>query len=320
MKTIRLTEQIPDEDISRLDGKMLDSTMFDRVITEDCDVLTPEGNVLLKFRKNVIPAEMCERTFSIWELAATPTDNRGMAAGAVEIGSDGKIKGMRKEHGKVIPGEPGATRVKFLKKDGTVAKKTVAKTVNSGIVGFVDGNSRFPYCRQTAFTGSEFDKYKECLPLVSVVSNLFKELLPDRWQAQNEYWKRTNEAFRIPDSVFSTVTCNLNFRTACHTDQNDLIQGFGVMCAMRKGRYTGGYTVFPKYKIAVDMQTGDLLLADVHQRHSNSEIFGITGTYKRISLVMYYRERIALCGSPEQERMKAIAKTESTYTRQDALL
>ena len=113
MKTIHLTEQIPDEDVVRLGGQMLDSTMYDQVITEDADVYTPEGNVLIKFRKGVIPIEMCEKTFPIWEEAATPTDNRGMAAGVPEIGEDGKIKGLRKEHGKVLPVEPGKTRVRF---------------------------------------------------------------------------------------------------------------------------------------------------------------------------------------------------------------
>jgi len=315
MKIIHLTEQMPDEDVERLGGTMLESSAYDTVITEDADVYKPDGTPLIKFRKGVIPVEMCLKTFPIWEEAATPTDNRGMAAGAPEVGEDGKIKGIRKEHGILLPMEPGSTRANFLKQDGTVAKKTVAKTVHSGIVGYMNGNTRFPYCRTTAFTGNEFEKYKQCLPVMQVASEEFRRLMPERWAVQHEYWKRTHPAFRIENTVFTTVTCNFNFRTACHQDKGDLKEGFGVMTAMQKGRYKGGFTIFPKYRIAVDMRTSDILLADVHEWHSNSEMIGIPGTYKRISLVFYYREKIAACLSPEEERLKAIQNTEATYEK-----
>jgi hypothetical protein len=317
VKVISLTEALPDEDVERLGGTFVDSTMYSQVITGDTDVFTPEGNVLLKFRKNVIPIEMCEKTFPIWELAATPTDNRGMAAGAPEIGSDGKIKDLRKEHCKVLPFEKGATRVRFLKQDGTVAKKTVAKTVNSGIVGFVDGNSRFPYCRLTAFNAQHMDQFNSCMPLIVLVDRLFSELMPERHKAQMEYHNRTSDDFKIPSTSFTTLTVNKNFRTAIHSDKGDLECGFGVMTAMWKGKHRGGFLCFPKYRVAVDMQTGDLLCANVHCLHGNDEIKGITGTLTRISLVFYYREQVAQCGTAEEERLKAIAKTESTYAKQD---
>ena len=312
---------MPDESIEPLLGQFIGEECYDILVQEDCDVFKPNGEPLLKFRKGVIPAEMCRLTFPVWQLAATPTDNRGMAAGAPEIGSDGKIKGMRKEHGKIIPAEPGKTRMKFLKKDGTVAKKTVARTVNSGIVGYMDNrDSRFPFFRLTAFNADHLDQFNLAMPMITLVDRLFAQLMPDRHKAQMEWHDRTNKDYKIAGTSFTTLTVNANFRTACHRDKGDLEQGFGVLTALRQGNYKGGYLIFPKYRVAVDMQTTDLLCCDVHTIHGNSAMIGIPGTFNRISLVFYYRKLIANCGSAEQEREKAIHKTERFYEKQGELL
>lgn len=321
MKTIHLKEQLPDEDVELLLGQFVGEEAYDTLIQEDCDCFKPDGTPLLKFRRGVIPVEMCETTFPIWELAATPTDNRGMAAGAPELNADGTLKGLKKEYGKVITtGKAGATRFKFLKQDGTVAKKTVAKTVRSGIVGSMDNHdSRFPYCRLTAFSAQHMEKFNLCMPLITMVDRLFAELMPDRHKAQMEWHNRTSQDFKIPGTSFTTLTVNMTFRTAAHRDRGDLEQGFGVLCAIRKGNYRGGYLIFPKYRVAVDMQTTDLLCCDVHEVHANDKMTGIPGTYKRVSLVFYYRKLLASCGTAEQEREKAIAKTEAHYRKQGEL-
>ncbi len=241
-----------------------------------------------------------------------------MAAGIPEIGEDGKIKGLRKEHGEIITNSlvtangKGRTRVKFKKQDGTISKKTVAKTVLSGIVGFMEGNPRFPYCRLTAFNLQHMDQFNECMPYIRLIDEKFKDLMPDRWQAQMEWQTRTSEDFKIAGTSFTTITVNKNFPTAVHKDAGDLKQGFGVMSCLRSGpkglsdtTYKGGYTIFPKFKVAVNMTNGCICCADVHEWHGNLPITGIPGAYKRVSLVFYYREKIANCGSAEQERQRA---------------
>jgi hypothetical protein len=141
--------------------------------------------------------------------------------------------------------------------------------------------------------------------------------MPERHRAQMEYYSRTSGDFRIPGTSFTTVSVNKNFRTAIHRDVGDLKQGFGVMTAFRRGNYRKGYTVFPKFRTAVDMQTSDLCLADVHEWHGNDEIVGLPGTYVRVSLVCYYQEKLAQCRSAEEERLRAILTTEETYQKQD---
>jgi hypothetical protein len=290
VKIIRLKESLPDEDVARLGGQMIGDDSYDTLINYDADVYTPEGEPLVKFRKNVIPAEMCKLTFPIWNKAATPTDNRGMAAGGRDI--------------------------QRTKKDGTQQKRTRTKEVLSGVVGFMDKNTTYPYCRLTAFNMNEMERFNQCMPMITFIGEKFRELMPDRWQAQMEWHNRTSKDFRIPGTPFTTITVNANFRTACHKDQGDLEQGFGVMTALRSGNYKGCYTVWPKYRLAVDMQTADILLANVHHWHANTPMHGIPGTFKRISLVLYYRKKIAECGTAEEERLKAIGRTEAHYQKQ----
>jgi hypothetical protein len=316
MKIIYLSESLPEEDVGRLGGKMFDHTMYDWIVNEDTDIFKPDGRPLLKFRKNVLPAQMIRDTFEIWEEAATVTDNRGMAAGLPEIDSEGKVKGF----GKKAYLADGSSRFTPLKKDGTARKRSVANRVNSGLMGYVDGhnNPRFPYCRMTAFNVNNMEKFKACMPLLQTIDRLFAELMPEQHKAQMEYHTRSSDDFKIPGTSFTTITCNRNFRTAIHCDKGDLKQGFGVMTAMWKGVHKGGFLGFPKYRVAVNMQTCDLLLADVHEFHGNDEIKGIPGMWTRLSLVCYFREAIASCSNAEQERLKAIEKTENLYARQDA--
>lgn len=327
MRTIQLKGERPDDEIELLAGSFLDDSHYDTLVDADCDVLKPNGEVLMKFRENAVPPELCELTIPIWDKAANPTDNRGLAAGAPEIGEDGFAKTnegrVRILNADAKTTKLGAvrTRFQFLKQDGTVSKKTVAKTVNSGIVGFMDGNPRYPYCRLTAFTMAEMDKFNQCLPVLQILDAKFKELMPERHAAQMEVYGMSSKDFLIPGTSFSTITVNKTFRTAVHTDQGDLKRGFGVMSCFRKGEYTGGYLIFPKYRVAVNMTTGCICCADVHSYHGNSEMVQKNPfkPFKRISLVCYFREKITTCGTAEQEREKAEGKQIARFTKQGEL-
>jgi hypothetical protein len=72
-------------------GKFLDDSAYDLLIDEDTDVYKPLGpgdgdvrderNILLKFRKGVIPQKMAREGYDLLETGATMSDNRGVAAG-----------------------------------------------------------------------------------------------------------------------------------------------------------------------------------------------------------------------------------------------
>ena len=125
---------------------------------------------------------------------------------------------------------------------------------------------------------------------------------------------------KIPDTSFSTVTINRNFRTALHRDAGDFREGFGNLTVIEQGAYHGGYTVFPQFGLGLNLRSGDFVAMDVHQWHSNTPIYetdedkqhnetiesdfkdnpevgtvGLYQKYTRISFVCYLREKIATC-------------------------
>lgn len=260
--TIRAKKELGDDEAAALAGTLLTDDAYHTLIDRDCDVTGPDGEFLLRFRKKVLRADDCYTAWKNLRSAATQSDNRGIAAGVFE-------------ESEIRPniGKRSGVRYYQAKPDGTISNTNRAKTVNSGIIGFFDRNPRIPYCRQTAFNIQKGDQFDD----------------------------RTSPDFLIPGTVFSTITVNKNWQTAVHQDAGDLRAGFGVLTALRAGRFTGGYFCLPQYGVAVDMDSTDLLLANVHEWHGNTPIKPIDLRAERVSLVFYYREQMAECGSALEE-------------------
>lgn len=301
MQRIRLkqTECLTDKQASALAGRQLAANSYERLINYDCDVLKPDGSILLKFRRNVLDPDL---VFSAWRNlrdAAVETNNRGLAAGTLE--DEGGLPG---------------TRYRRMKKDGTISKTTYANVVNSGTMGFINDSPRNPYCRTTVYSLENQDKFHAAYPFIQAVDRVFAAEMPDRHAAQMMRVKETHPAWIIHNTSFSTITVNKNWQTAVHQDKGDLPEGFGVLCALRAGSpFDGCYLCFPKFKTAVDMNNGDVLLCDVHEWHGNTPFIGIEGLYERISCVFYYRAGIIKCASPEEELAKAQSITEQRMNK-----
>ncbi len=300
MRTIRLRGSLTDEATDTLSGEFMNETHYDTLLTEDADVIKPDGSILLKFRKGRIPEELCKVAHAVLRDAAQSTTNRGMAGGKVKLSEVGREAG-----------EVGSVRYYPKKKDGTISKTNHANPVNSGIIGYFDRQVRFPYCRQTAFQMDNPEKIGKAMPFIQAVNEVFKTEAPDRYENQRAMIEKTHPDFYLHDTVFTTVTVNRNFQTAVHKDAGDLKTGFGVMAALRWGEYEGGYLVFPKFRVAVDMRTSDVLLADVHEWHGNTAIKGTPGRYERVSCVFYYREHMSACKSAKEEldRYRSLSAT-----------
>jgi hypothetical protein len=71
------------------------------------------------------------------------------------------------------------------------------------------------------------------------------------------------------------------------------------------GDYTGGFLIFPQWRIAVNMMRSDVLLFSSSDWHGNSPIFS-EGPYERISIVCYYRLGMLECGTAQEELAKAL--------------
>lgn len=263
---------------------------FDMLITDDCDAYDQYGNLLARFRKGVLPL------------------------GTLKLGVDSFKKAIGQSHNR---GDSAGGYFHETKTDGTLSKARMSAAVESGIVGALEGGGLNPFCRLTAFTSAYFETFKQGIPFVQAVDDLYKELVPDRWKIQREYAKATNRNYIIGNTSFSTVTVNKNFRTAVHQDRGDLSKGFGNLIAYREGDWTGGYFCLPQFRVAFDLQNTDVLFVDVHQFHANTPFYfdkiaqaGLKemtewpSDYLRISFVLYYREEIIHCPSPTNELKK----------------
>ena len=209
----------------------------------------------------------------------------------------------------------------LIKKQGGISKMKVNNQVASNPIGFYEAGKNFADlpCRLTHFTRTNFEKYNNGLPFIQKIDQLFKRLIPDAHERQLE---RANlkSHLKIPKTCFSTVTINRNFRTAMHRDAGDFKGGFGNLTVIERGKYHGGYTIFPQYGVAIDLRNNDFVAMDVHQWHCNTPLYeteedkkfnetmepvfkdnpevgtaGIYENYTRISFVCYLREKIAKC-------------------------
>lgn len=162
-----------------------------------------------------------------------------------------------------------------------------SNAVHSTVAGYIDSpNNKLP-CRLSQFSKVHFDEYKEGIPMINSVNELFKATIPERYALQ--YDKATKTEFRIKDTAFTTVTINYNFQTALHVDKGDCKEGFGVL-VVSGDEECGGYLLFPRYDIGVLVKTGDVLFMNVHEYHCNSEV-----KRERMSFVFYLRNRLLDC-------------------------
>jgi len=179
---------------------------------------------------------------------------------------------------------------------------TYGTAVNSGIAGWFDRYPRIPYGRATSYTANSFDKFKMSYPFLQHLATGFKQLLPQRYAAQMEAASKVDPAFLVPETPFTTITVNKTFRTAAHYDAGDLNTGLSNLLTLSNdGNYTGGYLIAPEYRVAVNVRPGDLLLINNHEvMHGNTPIECAEGS-ERVSLVVYFREKMLELGSKEYE-------------------
>ena len=306
-----------DEESKQLEGQWIDESFLKiPVIRENTDVYYMENGkrkLLLKFRRNCISSPLIRTGWKSYKDLAKPSRGRGASAGPIATDSAYWKKRNLVKTNKWSTG--------YLKEDGTESKMKVNNQVASNPIGFYESASNFCKlpCRLTHFTRTNYDKYQEGLPFIQRISDMFQKLIPDSYAKQLEK-ANLKPHLKISDTCFSTITINRNFRTACHKDAGDYKDGFGNLTVIERGKYHGGYTVFPQFGVGVDARSGDFLAMDVHQWHSNTPMYetkedrifnqqmdsvfkdnpdvgtaGIYEKYTRLTFVCYLRDKISKC-------------------------
>jgi hypothetical protein len=171
----------------------------------------------------------------------------------------------------------------------------------------------------TGYTRRGLKQFLHGIPYLEAIDAQFKKLVPDAHKKQLAAVSK-KPMYQISDTAFSTLTVNMNFRTALHKDAGDYSEGFGNLSVIEWGKYHGGETLFPRYGVGFNLRTGDFVAMDVREWHCNAPIVetkedaeynktlpdirtrdattGVIGSqerYQRISFVCYFREKLEEC-------------------------
>lgn len=319
---IYVNKIISDKEIKDLEGNWIDKSYIKKngLINKDTDVLIKEKNkdiVIAKFRKKAINKELCELGWDNYKSAATPSRGRGASAGLIDINNT--------YWKKRIPVKTSKWSTSYIV-GGKVSKMKVNNQVASNVLGYYEGTPwlKLPP-RMTNFTRTKFNNFKKGLPFIQKMNDLYEQLTPEVFTKQLQRAGARNY-LRIPNTAFSSVTVNRNFRTALHVDAGNLNGGMAVMTVLERGKYSGGYTVFPQYGIGFDVRHGDILVMEnCNTWHANTEIeesqsqkkynenmkdifndnpevgtAGLDKKYTRLTFVCYLREK--LLDSPKSQK------------------
>jgi hypothetical protein len=280
MTELRMRSKLAPELMEQQVGRMLRPEDVDVQLRGPSRVLKPDGQPLCVY----LPGALNDLREQAWEILHTLkgsyTSNRGYASGSERVSGAGK--------------------------------RTYARAVDSAVLGAMDPAGPQQYCRLTAWTGKENERWRALFPLFQRIGQLFQEHVPDRFDNQYRQAMLTEGEWLVPGTPFTTITVNNTYATAVHTDKGDLESGFSTLAVLRRGDFQGGWICFPEYRVGADMQDGDLLLMDAHAWHGNTPFdpmpdYDVSGRlskdpgFERISIVSYFRTNMVNCGSAQDE-------------------
>jgi hypothetical protein len=331
-KIIEVKASMSDADFkTKYEGTHFDESAAKLILREDADVygIEPDGTrkLLAKLRRSVIPQDKVQIGWDSFRTLAMPGRNRGAAAGPIDFNSP---YWKKRDPIKIKDDKTSKWAVRYYvqnkndKDKKKVSKMRVNNLVASGVLGFYEETPFMKAaCRMTVYTRRYLHLFLHGLPYLQAIDEQFKALVPKEHARQLEAVK-AKKNYQIPGTAFSTLTVNLNFRTALHKDDGDFKGGFGNLSVIEWGKYQGGYTLFPRFGVGFDLRTGDFIAMDVHEWHCNTPMYespedkiynmtlpdirsrdpttGLIGSeerFQRLTFVCYFRDRLQACDEGE---------------------
>lgn len=279
MYEARIRTIISDAELEQKVGKIVTDDDYNLLVTGPARIVKPNGDVLAVYLPGAVREHKAEAEPVLRALRnqAPLSDNRGNASGMPRVKRN-----------------PASSRT-----------RTLGAILPSYVIGAVDPMGQHRWCRETVWTAAHVREFKQLRPLLQSVSAHFQAQVPDRFAVQLREAQRTKPEWVIPGTPFTTLTINLTYPTGVHTDKGDLETGFSTIAVFRNGNYNGGRLVFPRFRVAVDMHDGDLILMDAHEHHGNTHIVDKDADAERISVVAYFRTKMVRCGTRAEERVRA---------------
>lgn len=273
MRTINLSQpRNPKLDFSYVE---LNQTHYDELLNEDVTVNGPDGELIFILLKRALSASAVASAWKAVEDWNPLSPLRALA------------KGQKQQ---------------YLYKDGKKTNYIKDRTYCiSGVMGYFDRFPTTPCCRPCAFNAGDPDKWALMGPLSREVADLHMFHDPMAKNVYSDFRSRTHPDWLIPKTPYTTITMNKNFQTWPHKDGKNLAATC-PMTIIRKGKYNGGQLVFPEWRLAVNLDTTDLMMfMNSKEWHGNTRITGMTEGYVRSSFIWYCRKNMTDCLSATEE-------------------
>jgi hypothetical protein len=165
-------------------------------------------------------------------------------------------------------------------------------TAAGGAAGLYSGTVGYLIGRPTSCTRGLGERWAALLPLFRAMNRGFKDAAPAEYAFLAEKARSVPSAV-FPSTVFTTAAINRwtpthNAHMAVHGDLGNLAGALGALTVLKGGDYSGAFLVFVRYRVAVDLRPGDLLVADNREAHGLTPIEG--EDYERVSVVAFYHK------------------------------
>jgi hypothetical protein len=143
--------------------------------------------------------------------------------------------------------------------------------------------------------------------LIPSLDAIYREVLPDLYARQRFFVSGIHPDWVIAGTVFTSGFISRNSAYAAHRDTGNLSLplGLDVLGLIGQGDVAGGFLIYPRYRLAINLQHRDVLLFDQHELHGNSTILAGDPNRERISIIMYVRRSLIHFGSAAKECRKA---------------
>jgi len=274
-----------DAEIERLLGIFPTEADYECLLKEDAIIYAPNGDVLARLVRNCLSEKTITDAAKLFRTVHGSLSNRGSVIykGAMmnrERTSDGSLSRT-----KVVP----PSLLELVREQNA---RLGLSGPYSDFLGYFDRTGRERFCRETAWSLSHPDIFEISRPLAEEVEYVNRHELRQHWRRQREFMKQVSEKFKYRNSIFSTLTVNLNLRCVNHIDAGDFPGGMGNLVVLELGDESSGILTMPGDGVAFIVRPTDLLLMNVHRPHGNLPL-KVGGA--RLTAVLYARQKINKC-------------------------
>lgn len=258
------------EATAQLKGKHPAPSHADQTIDQDTVVIAPNGSITAVLITQQIPPELHKPAYELWKTIDGLPSNRATAVGSSSLPQLRKNRTLSERR-----------RVPDL-----VLELLKEQHVGQDVLGYLDATPDQP-CHKSPLSLARPELLDRTELLIKRVDELYSQHLPSLHAIQLAEVEKV-PCWRLGNTAFTTIYIVKNLRSAYHADRGNLRRVMSAMMPM--GKFKGAELILARWRIAIVLRPGDLLLFDPQQLHGNLPLEG-----ERLSAIFYCERRIAEC-------------------------